>query len=1636
MFNKTGKNCFVYGIIAFLFLLCTPVSWATDVSGVISVDKWTLAGSPYIVTGDVTVDAGKTLTIDPGVVVKFNSGFSLKVLGNLTVSGTGTGAGSVIFTSSSASPALGSWGGIRFEPGSSGSLSYAEVMYADTGIDIYGTSPLITNCTIHNNEKGFFIHDSRVTPQITHCTIRNNTRGIEVKSDYHWDTPSPVVNNCSLSGNGFNYYVSGWGWWSVKVLDARNNWWGTNDIQQIRDTIYDYTAVNSDSAAVNYSSFLNSENGSPILKSPAGETYLIGGITENTVLNSGNYRVLNYFRVQSPAELSVNAGVKIKFDSEASLIVCSGGKLTVSGTGTGASSVIFTSASASPALGNWGGIRFEPDSDGSLSYAEVMYADTGIDIWGSSPLITNCMIHNNEKGFFIHDSRVTPQITHCTIRNNTRGIEVKGFDYGNIPLPVVNQCSLSGNVSNYYVSGSGWDWDTKVLDARNNWWGSSDIQEIVKGINDYTDDNNMPMVNYSSFLSAENGSPITKAPTGETYLIGGTVENTVLSGNYIVPYSFHVSVGSELTVAAGTTIKFQPGTFLKVCGGYHGGGKLTVSGTSASPVIFTSASATPALGSWKGIMFEDNSTGSLVNAEIMYADTGIDILGSSPTITDCTIHHNNKGIYIYDRKVTPQITHCTIRNNTRGIEVKGSDYGNIPLPVVNQCSLSVNGSNYYVSGSGWDTTIILDAKNNSWGTDNVTEIAKTIFDHDDDPNLARVETTPVMILLLPDLTVSIQSVSEAYAGQPCKVTWTVNNVGNGAANGTWTDSVYISAESVLNQETAKRLGQFPNMKSLALNETYTNSATVTLDGDKTVPYYVFVVTDSGTAQAEISKDNNRSAASQVTIKDSPLSNLVAADLKVPSSASPSSDIDISWQVKNDGLWNISGTWVDSVYLRDKDNKDTLLGEFTRTEGVNANADYWLTKSVKIPTTVTPGSYSIVVKTNSNTGVPETNATDDIVVSKITIAKPKLMIATPDMISLDLTPGDPKTGQIKIGNLGTTDISGIASVIKDASANITIQFTIPAVVGSGNSQVVNYTVTANDETVLKNKPTVVFKSSNNDEAAVTFDITVIPRRPSLVVNPGFLETGILRGQQRIVRCEITNNGGAPANNLMVLMPQNVAWIKLVSPESIGTLAVGAKAGIEISLNPTADVGLGAYTGSFAVSDGANVSLNIGFRITITSDAKGGLKITAKDEFSYFAETHPNVEKATVIVTDMSGNKVAEGVTDATGIFQEKSINEGRYNLEVRADKHASFHSSVEIVPGVVKEVEAFMQRQLVSYKWSVLPVEIQDKYKVTLEAVFETNVPAPVVTVEPAFNFIPVIEGQEITINITVTNHGLIAAQGTKINFPESGSIYFEPLIRDIGILPAMTSVTVPVKIRAKQSIIATRGNSDKDECLSSCVEYYYYCGEQKTNYACIAWKVLKNLINEVIELKSLLESKLDAVNLTLTLLEKLGSNYVICSKNGKDVTAGEAVSIVKGFWSVFKDSSMCYMSSGADYLKCGSAFCGAISSYNNLSEILKDCDKVNLTPVSHTDCLCTIIPFTQYARDPNVSDAKESLEKLKKCMCGEMHTEKPPQSGSDGGGGGGGILGTIDGPVSGVWQIGNPCPCPPYCQVGNGGGGL
>lgn len=80
----------ILGTFFELLIFVTRDTTATDVSGGhISTDTtWSKASSPYMIKGNVIVDFGATLTIEPGVEVKFTDTYNLFIDGNLTAIGT------------------------------------------------------------------------------------------------------------------------------------------------------------------------------------------------------------------------------------------------------------------------------------------------------------------------------------------------------------------------------------------------------------------------------------------------------------------------------------------------------------------------------------------------------------------------------------------------------------------------------------------------------------------------------------------------------------------------------------------------------------------------------------------------------------------------------------------------------------------------------------------------------------------------------------------------------------------------------------------------------------------------------------------------------------------------------------------------------------------------------------------------------------------------------------------------------------------------------------------------------------------------------------------------------------------------------------------------------------------------------------------------------------------------------------------------------------------------------------------------------------------------------------------------------------------------------------------------------------
>lgn len=184
---------------------------ATYVSGIIAANTtWTKVNSPYIVNGNLSVDSGYTLTIQPGVEVRVDSTRSITVDGKIIAEGTVLD--SIIFTCNSVNPWLNGWAGISFRikaRNDTSRFSYCRIEYAATGIYNAGTSTLVNNSVLrHCSSAAIYLTTPSLPTNcynaVNKCLITQNDKGV-------WDsqnTPIPgLLSENNITYNSIGYFA-------------------------------------------------------------------------------------------------------------------------------------------------------------------------------------------------------------------------------------------------------------------------------------------------------------------------------------------------------------------------------------------------------------------------------------------------------------------------------------------------------------------------------------------------------------------------------------------------------------------------------------------------------------------------------------------------------------------------------------------------------------------------------------------------------------------------------------------------------------------------------------------------------------------------------------------------------------------------------------------------------------------------------------------------------------------------------------------------------------------------------------------------------------------------------------------------------------------------------------------------------------------------------------------------------------------------------------------------------------------------------------------------------------------------------------------------------------------------------------
>jgi hypothetical protein len=147
-----------------------PVVWDySTVSGTLDSDTVWYANTTYYVSADITVADGKTLRIEPGTFVKFNSGTKLSCTGTGKIIARGKPYQKIVFTAKYDS----------YNGESLGSGSVTKGYY--TGIEL-GVDSQFEFCTVLYASKGVLVKGNLGLP-IQHCYLYKCKTGIELQAN-------------------------------------------------------------------------------------------------------------------------------------------------------------------------------------------------------------------------------------------------------------------------------------------------------------------------------------------------------------------------------------------------------------------------------------------------------------------------------------------------------------------------------------------------------------------------------------------------------------------------------------------------------------------------------------------------------------------------------------------------------------------------------------------------------------------------------------------------------------------------------------------------------------------------------------------------------------------------------------------------------------------------------------------------------------------------------------------------------------------------------------------------------------------------------------------------------------------------------------------------------------------------------------------------------------------------------------------------------------------------------------------------------------------------------------------------------------------------------------------------------------
>jgi len=503
------RRCYrlVYSLI-FLLAMAVNVSADTTMSGgpITADTTWAVSGSPYIVNGSVLVMKGVTLTIEPGVEIRFGEGNSFQVDGMLIAKGTESQK--ITFTANNSGV---NWGYLLFSTSSTDATYDTDGNYTGGSILRHCIIEYAGGADVSNNGA---VRLDNAHPFFNHVTIRNN----KASGIYAWDISGTLkIINSTISdndssgsdGGGIDVDAKGIGstvYISNSTIDNNiGRYGGGINLDSQNVTLKDNTITNNTASKYGGGIHLSSdgnvtlkdntvtdntagENGGGISLSSDNSIVENNTMTDNTAKKGGgiyshngkatisNNTIKNNTATDDVGGASLRSyGINF-FDNTVSNNTA---KNSIGGVYIGYGTVSNNVISENSAANGTGAI--------SLEYATV----TNNTIDGNSGL--NGIVTIRSSGTFQYNA-ITNNLT-------AKSADITSTIWVDASHPLIKYNNIFGNTATYELWHNNKHGSDNV-NAENNWWGTNDESAILAKIHDFFDDSEKGIVSYAPWESA------------------------------------------------------------------------------------------------------------------------------------------------------------------------------------------------------------------------------------------------------------------------------------------------------------------------------------------------------------------------------------------------------------------------------------------------------------------------------------------------------------------------------------------------------------------------------------------------------------------------------------------------------------------------------------------------------------------------------------------------------------------------------------------------------------------------------------------------------------------------------------------------------------------------------------------------------------------------------------------------------------------------------------------------------------------------------------------------------------------------------------------------------------------------------